>query len=81
MLANHCRIDKITRSFCAACRLKKCLALGMDPKLIRKISVTNIRVKKTLRKEQNLQLALPSVRTTFFFFERFTFVLFVAKTS
>lgn len=34
--SNQCKINLQTRSDCSACRLDKCLALGMNPKLIGK---------------------------------------------
>ncbi|CAF1505828.1 unnamed protein product [Adineta steineri] len=35
LLDNNCDITKHTRGGCSSCRLKKCYALGMNPKLIR----------------------------------------------
>ncbi|UJR36660.1 hypothetical protein I4U23_029377 [Adineta vaga] len=35
LLNNDCIITQQTRGACSACRLKKCLSLGMNPKLIR----------------------------------------------
>jgi hypothetical protein len=60
---NNCTITKITRSFCSACRLKKCLELGMDPKLIRRIPQSNIISKKTRQPSTTevKQTVLPTV--------------------
>jgi len=41
-----CEITKSTRKHCTACRLAKCLAIGMSPELIRKEDLSQ-RKRKT----------------------------------
>ena len=35
-LFGNCKITKSSRKICTACRFKKCLAVGMDPKRVNK---------------------------------------------
>lgn len=46
LLENNCEITKLTRGACSACRLKKCFLMGMNPKLIRCISLNYCRPSK-----------------------------------
>jgi len=34
LIENNCNITTKTRGRCSACRLQKCFALGMNPKLV-----------------------------------------------
>ena len=45
---NDCSITKLTRSYCASCRLKKCFAEGMDPLIIRCAPSSSQNSKKIL---------------------------------
>ncbi|CAF3872092.1 unnamed protein product [Rotaria sp. Silwood1] len=59
---NNCNITKTTRNYCSSCRLKKCFALGMDPKLIRTVPATG-NVSKNIQHIQtieNKQIKLPT---------------------
>lgn len=63
-LENNCNITKRTRSFCSPCRLKKCLKLGMDPKLIRCIPHSNTNMSNKTQKPSRTevkQTVLPTV--------------------
>lgn len=42
----QCEITKLSRKQCTACRLAKCLAIGMSPELIRKEDLSQ-RKRKT----------------------------------
>lgn len=60
---NDCSITKRTRSYCLPCRLKKCLAAGMDPLIMRnnaypKNSSTQ---NRRLRQIEDKMLQLPTV--------------------
>jgi hypothetical protein len=50
-LDNNCEITILSRKVCTACRFAKCLAVGMNPELIRKEDLS-----KTLRKQKQLTL-------------------------
>ncbi len=60
---NNCIIMQKTRVRCSACRLKKCLSLGMNPKLIRQFNRHEIvfnNLKQSIMINQNRTL-LPGV--------------------
>ncbi|CAF0806346.1 unnamed protein product [Rotaria sp. Silwood1] len=59
---NSCNITKETRSYCSACRLKKCYTFGMNPKLIRLIvqHETNCNIYKQLIMAKQKQIQLPT---------------------
>lgn len=48
----------LTRKVCAACRLTKCLAVGMSPYLIRKEAQTGTKRKSIELDQQELALAV-----------------------
>ncbi|CAF2798919.1 unnamed protein product [Rotaria sp. Silwood2] len=60
---NCCNITKETRSYCPACRLKKCYAFGMNPKLIQIVvqRETNggIHEQSKIVKQKQIQLPTP----------------------
>ncbi|CAF4383015.1 unnamed protein product [Rotaria sp. Silwood2] len=50
----HCEIIKPTRKNCTACRLAKCLAVGMSPDLIRKEDLSGRKRKSSISQSQEL---------------------------
>ncbi|CAF1526273.1 unnamed protein product [Rotaria sp. Silwood1] len=58
---NNCKITQRTRNICSPCRLKKCLTLGMNPKLIRQWSYKKLRLKhdQLLKNKNECQLSKP----------------------
>lgn len=43
----HCEVNMLTRKVCAACRLAKCFAVGMNTDLIRKEDTVRQKRKRT----------------------------------
>ncbi|CAF1495054.1 unnamed protein product [Adineta ricciae] len=54
---SHCEVNLLTRKVCAACRLSKCLAIGMSPDYIRKEDLS----QKNRKLRQMKDKALPVV--------------------
>jgi hypothetical protein len=50
----HCEVTKSTRRYCAACRLAKCLTVGMSPDFIRKEELTGTKRKSSTSHSQEL---------------------------
>ncbi|CAF2218258.1 unnamed protein product, partial [Rotaria magnacalcarata] len=48
----HCAMTALTRKLCTACRLNKCLAVGMSPELIRKEDLSNGKRKPSKSRSQ-----------------------------
>ncbi len=49
----QCEVTTLTRKVCAACRLGKCLSVGMSPELIRKEDSSAIKQKFRLSEKTN----------------------------
>ncbi len=49
-----CKINMLTRKTCAACRLAKCLAIGMSPDLIRREDIAATKRKSNAIKNEEL---------------------------
>ncbi|CAM4895383.1 unnamed protein product [Rotaria socialis] len=59
----HCAMTVVTRKLCTACRLNKCLAVGMSPELIRKEDLSN-RKRKTSKSCSQERLQCQTLMTT-----------------
>lgn len=61
----RCEIVKATRKHCTACRLAKCLNVGMDPDLIRKEELTGIKRKSpATNSQESIEHKTTTVRTS-----------------
>ncbi|CAM4764581.1 unnamed protein product [Rotaria magnacalcarata] len=60
---NCCKITKETRSYCPACRLKKCYAFGMNSNLIQSVSKretsSHVSKESMIEKQTKIQLSTP----------------------
>ncbi|UJR32096.1 hypothetical protein I4U23_019564 [Adineta vaga] len=52
----HCEVNMLTRKVCAACRLTKCLAIGMNPDHIRKQDLSKKKEKSQKVKSKQLDV-------------------------
>ena len=60
----QCDVNMLTRKVCTACRLKKCLAVGMCPELIRKEDLCGMKRKSTsIKTEENSRIVCLSKQT------------------